>query len=159
MSSKLLELVGRERPLNPSRNDYIDDYLIKVALKVPSGGIVNEFLSRVGIKKDGKNILFQCAYILKSRDEYYIGTPKMVLRHMEGKSSVILMKELATMKKIVHILVDYGFITVLEPEKLTAIPNTNQRIKILNREDSKKYTRICCSHIIPRKGNKRYVRH
>lgn len=94
---------------------------------------VRETLTRIGVASKKQKKLFQSCHILHKQGRYYIVHFKELFA-LDGKPSSMSDDDIARRNTITNLLVEWGLVTVLDPEK-TKLTAPLSQIKILAHKD------------------------
>jgi hypothetical protein len=106
------------------------DMMVEVILNEPDDFLkVRETLTRIGVASRKEKKLYQSCHILHKQGRYYI-THFKELFALDGKHANLTVNDVQRRNRIVHLLVDWGLISVVDSEKIADIAPLNQ-IKVL----------------------------
>jgi hypothetical protein len=104
--------------------------MVEVTLNEPDDFLkVRETLTRIGVASRKEKKLYQSCHILHKQGRYYI-THFKELFALDGKHANLTVNDVQRRNRIVHLLVDWGLISVVDSEKIADIAPLNQ-IKVL----------------------------
>ena len=104
--------------------------MVEVILNEPDDFLkVRETLTRIGVASRKEKKLYQSCHILHKQGRYYI-THFKELFALDGKHANLTVNDIQRRNRIVHLLSDWGLISVVDSEKITDIAPLNQ-IKVL----------------------------
>jgi len=104
--------------------------MVEVILNEPDDFLkVRETLTRIGVASRKEKKLYQSCHILHKQGRYYI-THFKELFALDGKHANLTVNDVQRRNRIVHLLADWGLISVVDSEKITDIAPLNQ-IKVL----------------------------
>lgn len=106
------------------------DMMVEVILSEPDDFLkVRETLTRIGVASRKEKKLYQSAHILHKQGRYFI-THFKELFALDGKHANLTVNDIQRRNRIVHLLADWGLVSVVNPDKITDIAPLNQ-IKVL----------------------------
>jgi hypothetical protein len=106
------------------------DMMVEVTLNEPDDFLkVRETLTRIGVASRKEKKLYQSCHILHKQGRYYIVSFKELFA-LDGKHANLTVNDVQRRNRIIHLLSDWGLITVVTPEKIVDIAPLNQ-IKVL----------------------------
>jgi hypothetical protein len=106
------------------------DMMVEVILNEPDDFLkVRETLTRIGVASRKEKKLYQSCHILHKQGRYYI-THFKELFALDGKHANLTVNDVQRRNRIVHLLVDWGLVSVVDSEKIADIAPLNQ-IKVL----------------------------
>ena len=106
------------------------DQMVEVILNEPDDFLkVRETLTRIGVASRKEKKLYQSCHILHKQGRYYI-THFKELFALDGKHANLTVNDVQRRNRIVHLLADWGLISVVDSEKIADIAPLNQ-IKVL----------------------------
>ena len=106
------------------------DMMVEVILNEPDDFLkVRETLTRIGVASRKEKKLYQSCHILHKQGRYYI-THFKELFALDGKHANLTVNDVQRRNRIVHLLADWGLVSVVDSEKITDIAPLNQ-IKVL----------------------------
>jgi hypothetical protein len=104
--------------------------MVEVTLNEPDDFLkVRETLTRIGVASRKEKKLYQSCHILHKQGRYYI-THFKELFALDGKHANLTVNDMQRRNRIVHLLADWGLISVVDSEKIADIAPLNQ-IKVL----------------------------
>ena len=110
--------------------DWSPSMMVEVILNEPDDFLkVRETLTRIGVASRKEKKLYQSCHILHKQGRYYI-THFKELFALDGKHANLTVNDVQRRNRIVHLLADWGLISVVDSEKITDIAPLNQ-IKVL----------------------------
>jgi len=108
--------------------------MIEVILSEPDDFLkVRETLTRIGVASRKEKKLYQSCHILHKQGKYYIVHFKELFA-LDGKRANLTVNDIQRRNRIVHLLDDWGLISVCNAELITNIAPLNQ-IKVLSYRD------------------------
>jgi hypothetical protein len=112
------------------RVNWSPDMMVEVVLNEPDDFLkVRETLTRIGVASRKEKKLYQSAHILHKQGRYYI-THFKELFALDGKHANLTVNDIQRRNRIIHLLADWGLITIITPDKILDIAPLNQ-IKVL----------------------------
>jgi hypothetical protein len=106
------------------------DMMVQVTLNAPDDFLkVRETLTRIGVASRKEKKLYQSCHILHKQGRYYI-THFKELFALDGKHANLTVNDVQRRNRIVHLLSDWGLISVVDSDKIADIAPLNQ-IKVL----------------------------
>jgi hypothetical protein len=106
------------------------DMMVEVILNEPDDFLkVRETLTRIGVASRKEKKLYQSAHILHKQGRYYIVSFKELFA-LDGKHANLTVNDIQRRNRIVHLLADWGLVSVVNPDKIADIAPLNQ-IKVL----------------------------
>ena len=106
------------------------DMMVEVILNEPDDFLkVRETLTRIGVASRKEKKLYQSCHILHKQGRYYI-THFKELFALDGKHANLTVNDVQRRNRIVHLLADWGLVSVVNSEKIADIAPLNQ-IKVL----------------------------
>ena len=106
------------------------DMMVEIILNEPDDFLkVRETLTRIGVASRKEKKLYQSCHILHKQGRYYI-THFKELFALDGKHANLTVNDVQRRNRIVHLLADWGLISVVDSEKIADIAPLNQ-IKVL----------------------------
>jgi len=106
------------------------DMMVEVILNEPDDFLkVRETLTRIGVASRKEKKLYQSAHILHKQGRYFI-THFKELFALDGKHANLTVNDIQRRNRIVHLLADWGLVSVVNPDKIADIAPLNQ-IKVL----------------------------
>ena len=106
------------------------DMMVEVILNEPDDFLkVRETLTRIGVASRKEKKLYQSCHILHKQGRYYI-THFKELFALDGKHANLTVNDVQRRNRIVHLLADWGLVSVVDSEKIADIAPLNQ-IKVL----------------------------
>jgi hypothetical protein len=110
--------------------DWSPNMMVEVTLNEPDDFLkVRETLTRIGVASRKEKKLYQSCHILHKQGRYYI-THFKELFALDGKHANLTVNDVQRRNRIVHLLADWGLISVVDSEKIVDIAPLNQ-IKVL----------------------------
>jgi hypothetical protein len=107
------------------------DQMVEVILNEPDDFLkVRETLTRIGVASRKEKKLYQSCHILHKQGRYYIVHFKELFA-LDGKRANITVNDVQRRNRIIQLLLDWGLINVVSPEKCGDIAPLNQ-IKVLS---------------------------
>jgi hypothetical protein len=120
-----------------SANDVIQN-MVEIKPLGDSDGFrkIKETLSRMGVPSKSEKVLNQSAHILHRRGQYYICHFKELFS-LDGLRTDLSESDISRRNRIVKMLVDWGLVEVVNPEKLEPMghPNTVKVIKYTEKDE------------------------
>jgi len=114
--------------------NWTPDMMVEVTLNEPDDFLkVRETLTRIGVASRKEKKLYQSCHILHKQGRYYI-THFKELFALDGKHANLTVNDVQRRNRIVHLLADWGLVTVLNADKIVDIAPLNQ-IKVLAYKD------------------------
>jgi hypothetical protein len=106
------------------------DMMVEVILNEPDDFLkVRETLTRIGVASRKEKKLYQSCHILHKQGRYYI-THFKELFALDGKHANLTVNDVQRRNRIIHLIADWGLVSVVDPEKISDIAPLNQ-IKVL----------------------------
>jgi hypothetical protein len=106
------------------------DIMVEVILSEPDDFLkVRETLTRIGVASRKEKKLYQSCHILHKQGKYYILSFKELFA-LDGKHANLTVNDVQRRNRIIHLLADWGLVTVVHPEKIADIAPLNQ-IKVI----------------------------
>ena len=110
------------------------DSMIEVGLREPDDFLkVRETLTRIGVASRKEKKLYQSCHILHKQGRYYIVHFKELFA-LDGKHANLTVNDVQRRNRIIQLLVDWGLVSIISPEKIQNIAPLNQ-IKVLSYKD------------------------
>ena len=110
------------------------DIMVEIVLNEPDDFLkVRETLTRIGVASRKEKKLYQSAHILHKQGRYYI-THFKELFALDGKHANLTVNDVQRRNRIIHLLADWGLISVVDSNKILDIAPLNQ-IKVLSYKD------------------------
>jgi hypothetical protein len=110
------------------------DMMVEIVLNEPDDFLkVRETLTRIGVASRKEKKLYQSAHILHKQGRYYI-THFKELFALDGKHANLTVNDVQRRNRIIHLLADWGLISVVDSNKILDIAPLNQ-IKVLSYKD------------------------
>jgi hypothetical protein len=110
--------------------NWTPDMMVEVILNEPDDFLkVRETLTRIGVASRKEKKLYQSCHILHKQGRYFI-THFKELFALDGKHANLTVNDIQRRNRIIHLLADWGLISVVIPEKIVDIAPLNQ-IKVL----------------------------
>ena len=110
------------------------DMMVEVTLNEPDDFLkVRETLTRIGVASRKEKKLYQSCHILHKQGRYYIVSFKELFA-LDGKHANLTVNDIQRRNRIIHLLADWGLVTVLNADKIVDIAPLNQ-IKVLAYKD------------------------
>jgi hypothetical protein len=111
--------------------NWTPDMMVDVILNEPDDFLkVRETLTRIGVASRKEKKLYQSCHILHKQGRYYI-THFKELFALDGKHANLTVNDIQRRNRIIHLLADWGLISVVIPDKIVDIAPLNQ-IKVLS---------------------------
>ncbi len=106
------------------------DQMIEVILNEPDDFLkVRETLTRIGVASRKEKKLYQSCHILHKQGKYYIVHFKELFA-LDGKHANLTVNDVQRRNRIIRLLLDWGLVTIVNPNSVTDIAPLNQ-IKVL----------------------------
>lgn len=106
------------------------EMMVEITLNEPDDFLkVRETLTRIGVASRKEKKLYQSAHILHKQGRYYIVSFKELFA-LDGKHANLTVNDIQRRNRIVKLLLDWGLVSVVNPEKITDLAPLNQ-IKVL----------------------------
>jgi hypothetical protein len=106
------------------------DMMVEVILNEPDDFLkVRETLTRIGVASRKEKKLYQSCHILHKQGRYYIVNFKELFA-LDGKHANLTINDVQRRNRIIHLLADWGLITVVNQDKILDVAPLNQ-IKVL----------------------------
>jgi hypothetical protein len=110
--------------------NWTPDMMVEVILNEPDDFLkVRETLTRIGVASRKEKKLYQSCHILHKQGRYFI-THFKELFALDGKHANLTVNDIQRRNRIIHLLADWGLISVVVPDKIVDIAPLNQ-IKVL----------------------------
>ena len=110
--------------------NWTPDMMVEVTLNEPDDFLkVRETLTRIGVASRKEKKLYQSCHILHKQGRYYI-THFKELFALDGKHANLTVNDIQRRNRIIHLLADWGLVTVINADKIIDIAPLNQ-IKVL----------------------------
>jgi hypothetical protein len=110
--------------------NWTPDMMVEVILNEPDDFLkVRETLTRIGVASRKEKKLYQSCHILHKQGRYFI-THFKELFALDGKHANLTVNDIQRRNRIIHLLADWGLISVVIPDKIVDIAPLNQ-IKVL----------------------------
>jgi hypothetical protein len=110
--------------------NWTPDMMVEVILNEPDDFLkVRETLTRIGVASRKEKKLYQSCHILHKQGRYFI-THFKELFALDGKHANLSVNDIQRRNRIIHLLADWGLISVVIPDKIADIAPLNQ-IKVL----------------------------
>jgi hypothetical protein len=110
--------------------NWTPDMMVEVLLNEPDDFLkVRETLTRIGVASRKEKKLYQSCHILHKQGRYYIVSFKELFA-LDGKHANLTVNDIQRRNRIIHLLADWGLISVVIPDKIVDIAPLNQ-IKVL----------------------------
>ena len=104
--------------------------MVEVVLKEPDDFLkVRETLTRIGVASRKEKKLYQSCHILHKQGRYYIVHFKELFA-LDGKKANLSLNDVQRINRIVHLLSDWGLITISAKESIADVAPLSQ-IKVL----------------------------
>ena len=104
--------------------------MVEVVLKEPDDFLkVRETLTRIGVASRKEKKLYQSCHILHKQGRYYIVHFKELFA-LDGKKANLSLNDVQRRNRIVHLLSDWGLITISAKESIADVAPLSQ-IKVL----------------------------
>ena len=114
--------------------DWSPSMMVEVILNEPDDFLkVRETLTRIGVASRKEKKLYQSCHILHKQGRYYI-THFKELFALDGKHANLTVNDVQRRNRIVHLLADWGLVTIINADKIIDIAPLNQ-IKVLAYKD------------------------
>ena len=114
--------------------NWTPDMMVEVTLNEPDDFLkVRETLTRIGVASRKEKKLYQSCHILHKQGRYYI-THFKELFALDGKHANLTVNDIQRRNRIIHLLADWGLVTVINADKIIDIAPLNQ-IKVLAYKD------------------------
>ena len=114
--------------------NWTPDMMVEVTLNEPDDFLkVRETLTRIGVASRKEKKLYQSCHILHKQGRYYI-THFKELFALDGKHANLTVNDIQRRNRIIHLLVDWGLVTIINTDKIIDIAPLNQ-IKVLAYKD------------------------
>jgi len=114
--------------------NWTPDIMVEVSLNEPDDFLkVRETLTRIGVASRKEKKLYQSCHILHKQGRYYI-THFKELFALDGKHANLTVNDIQRRNRIIHLLADWGLVTVINADKIVDIAPLNQ-IKVLAYKD------------------------
>ena len=114
--------------------NWTPDMMVEVTLNEPDDFLkVRETLTRIGVASRKEKKLYQSCHILHKQGRYYI-THFKELFALDGKHANLTVNDIQRRNRIIHLIADWGLITVINADKIIDIAPLNQ-IKVLAYKD------------------------
>jgi hypothetical protein len=111
--------------------NWTPDMMVEVLLNEPDDFLkVRETLTRIGVASRKEKKLYQSCHILHKQGRYYIVSFKELFA-LDGKHANLTVNDIQRRNRIIHLLADWGLISVVIPDKIVDIAPLNQ-IKVLS---------------------------
>ena len=115
--------------IEPTVN-WTPDMMVEVILNEPDDFLkVRETLTRIGVASRKEKKLYQSCHILHKQGRYFV-THFKELFALDGKHANLTINDVQRRNRIIHLLADWGLITVINSDKILDIAPLNQ-IKVL----------------------------
>lgn len=106
------------------------EIMVEVILNEPDDFLkVRETLTRIGVASRKEKKLYQSCHILHKQGRYYIVSFKELFA-LDGKHANLTVNDIQRRNRIIRLLVDWGLISVVNPDKILDIAPLNQ-IKVI----------------------------
>ena len=113
--------------------------MIEVLLKEPDDFLkVRETLTRIGLASRKEKKLYQSCHILHKKGKYYIVHFKELFA-LDRKPTNFSANDFQRRNRIVQLLSDWGFLTVVNPDAIVDVSPLNQ-IKVISVKDNGEWT-------------------
>ena len=113
---------------------WMPDQMVEVILNEPDDFLkVRETLTRIGVASRKEKKLYQSCHILHKQGRYYI-THFKELFALDGKHANLTVNDIQRRNRIIHLLADWGLVTIINSDKIIDIAPLNQ-IKVLAYKD------------------------
>ena len=114
--------------------NWTPDMMVEVTLNEPDDFLkVRETLTRIGVASRKEKKLYQSCHILHKQGRYYI-THFKELFALDGKHANLTVNDIQRRNRIIHLLADWGLVTIINADKIIDIAPLNQ-IKVLAYKD------------------------
>ena len=113
--------------------------MVEVVLKEPDDFLkVRETLTRIGVASRKEKKLYQSCHILHKQGRYYIVHFKELFA-LDGKKANLSLNDVQRRNRIVHLLSDWGLITISAKESIADVAPLSQ-IKVLAYKEKGEWT-------------------
>jgi len=113
--------------------------MVEVSLAEPDDFLkVRETLTRIGVASRKEKKIYQSCHILHKQGRYYIVHFKELFA-LDGKHTNLSLNDVQRRNRIIQLLLDWGLITVVTPEKIEDVAPLNQ-IKVLAFKEKDEWT-------------------
>ena len=113
--------------------------MVEVVLKEPDDFLkVRETLTRIGVASRKEKKLYQSCHILHKQGRYYIVHFKELFA-LDGKKANLSLNDVQRRNRIVHLLSDWGLITISAKESIADVAPLSQ-IKVLAYKEKHEWT-------------------
>ena len=99
---------------------------------------VRETLTRIGVSSRKEKVLYQSCHILHKQGQYYIVHFKELFA-LDGKSADLTENDLQRRNTIAKLLIDWGLVQIISPEKFTDLAPLSQ-IKVIAFKDKNEWS-------------------
>ena len=119
--------------------DYPGYTPLEVTLVQPDDFLkVRETLSRIGVASRKDKVLYQSCHILHKQGRYFIVHFKELFA-LDGKSADLTENDLQRRNTIAKLLIDWGLVQIIQPEKFTDLAPLSQ-IKVIAFKDKNEWS-------------------
>lgn len=119
--------------------DYAGYTPLEVTLTQPDDFLkVRETLTRIGVASRKDKVLYQSCHILHKQGRYFIVHFKELFA-LDGKSADLTENDLQRRNTIAKLLIDWGLVTIINPEKFTDLAPLSQ-IKVIAFKDKNEWS-------------------
>jgi hypothetical protein len=120
--------------VNEPQVKWSPEMMVEVILNEPDDFLkVRETLTRIGVASRKEKKLYQSCHILHKQGHYFI-THFKELFALDGKHANLTVNDLQRRNRIIHLLSDWGLISVVKPDQIVDIAPLNQ-IKVISYKD------------------------
>ena len=114
--------------------NWTSDQMVEISLGEPDDFLkVRETLTRIGVASRKEKKIYQSCHILHKQGRYYIVHFKELFA-LDGKHANLTQNDVQRRNRIVQLLVDWGLVSIISPDKIQNIAPLNQ-IKVLSYKD------------------------
>ena len=114
--------------------NWTSDQMVEILLSEPDDFLkVRETLTRIGVASRKEKKIYQSCHILHKQGRYYIVHFKELFA-LDGKHANLTVNDIQRRNRIIQLLVDWGLVSIISPEKIQNIAPLNQ-IKVLSYKD------------------------
>ena len=114
--------------------NWTSDQMVEILLSEPDDFLkVRETLTRIGVASRKEKKIYQSCHILHKQGRYYIVHFKELFA-LDGKHANLTVNDVQRRNRIIQLLVDWGLVSIISPEKIQNIAPLNQ-IKVLSYKD------------------------
>lgn len=119
--------------------DYPGYTPLEVTLVQPDDFLkVRETLTRIGVASRKDKVLYQSCHILHKQGRYFIVHFKELFA-LDGKSADLTENDLQRRNTIAKLLIDWGLVQIIQPEKFTDLAPLSQ-IKVIAFKDKNEWS-------------------